>query len=123
MIDADTGEGVVEAGKKLTPRCSQLTEKGVKSHQGDRRGPGRLLSGRGHRQPRKPVRSISRPATGIDEPRAARGDLIEAGYDEIKVLDIDHINVGAYIRNTLMADKNRKPPGSAVRYLPCDASG
>jgi DNA-directed RNA polymerase subunit beta len=33
-------------------------------------------------------------------------DLIEAGHDEIKVLDIDHVNVGAYIRNTLAADKN-----------------
>jgi DNA-directed RNA polymerase subunit beta len=40
-------------------------------------------------------------------------DLIEAGYDEIKVLDIDHINVGAYIRNTLQLDKNDLPPGSA----------
>jgi DNA-directed RNA polymerase subunit beta len=32
MIDADSGEVVVEAGKKLTPRrLKQLTEKGVKS--------------------------------------------------------------------------------------------
>ena len=32
--------------------------------------------------------------------------LIEAGVDELPVLDIDHINVGAYIRNTLAVDKN-----------------
>ena len=32
--------------------------------------------------------------------------LTELGLDEISVLDIDHVNVGAYIRNTLAADKN-----------------
>jgi DNA-directed RNA polymerase subunit beta len=32
--------------------------------------------------------------------------LIEAGYKELPLLDIDHINVGAYIRNTLAVDKN-----------------
>ncbi len=33
-------------------------------------------------------------------------DLIEEhGYEELPILDIDHINVGAYIRNTLVADK------------------
>ena len=30
----------------------------------------------------------------------------EAGVKDVAVLDIDHINVGAYIRNTLVADKN-----------------
>ena len=32
--------------------------------------------------------------------------LIEAGYKELPLLDIDHVNVGAYIRNTLAVDKN-----------------
>ncbi|HMJ42466.1 MAG TPA: DNA-directed RNA polymerase subunit beta, partial [Pseudolabrys sp.] len=32
--------------------------------------------------------------------------LIETGYKELPLLDIDHVNVGAYIRNTLAADKN-----------------
>ncbi len=32
--------------------------------------------------------------------------LLEIGYTELPVLDIDHVNVGAYIRNTLAADKN-----------------
>ena len=31
--------------------------------------------------------------------------LKEAGYSQLNVLDIDHINTGAYIRNTLKADK------------------
>ena len=32
--------------------------------------------------------------------------LVEAGYDEIETLDIDHVNTGAYIRNTLKVDKH-----------------
>src|SRR5436190_1122640 len=32
--------------------------------------------------------------------------LNEHGYKELPLLDIDHVNVGAYIRNTLHADKN-----------------
>ncbi|MEE9075107.1 DNA-directed RNA polymerase subunit beta, partial [Brucella melitensis] len=32
--------------------------------------------------------------------------LIDTGETEINVLDIDHVNIGAYIRNTLAVDKN-----------------
>jgi len=32
--------------------------------------------------------------------------LIEKGFDELPILDIDHINIGPYIRNTLNVDKN-----------------
>src|SRR5438876_256784 len=32
--------------------------------------------------------------------------LNEQGYKELPLLDIDHVNVGGYIRNTLHADKN-----------------
>ena len=32
--------------------------------------------------------------------------LTDAGYDEIAILDIDHVNTGAYIRTTLHVDKN-----------------
>ena len=114
MIDADSGEVVVEAGKKLTPRLlKQLTEKGVKSLKAtDEDLVGSYLA-----------EDIVNPETGeiyleagdeleitVDAKSGERKgnliDLIEAGYDDIKVLDIDHINVGAYIRNTLAADKN-----------------
>ncbi len=53
------------------------------------------------------------PATG--EIFAEAGDeitpktlpaLIDAGFDELPVLDIDHVNIGPYIRNTLTVDKN-----------------
>ena len=32
--------------------------------------------------------------------------LLEAGFSEIPVLDIDHVNIGPYIRTTLAVDKN-----------------
>ncbi|TIO41643.1 MAG: DNA-directed RNA polymerase subunit beta, partial [Mesorhizobium sp.] len=32
--------------------------------------------------------------------------LLGTGEDEIQILDIDHVNVGAYIRNTRAVDKN-----------------
>jgi len=114
IIDADTGEVVVETGKKLTPRLlKQLTEKGLKSIKAtDEDLVGSYLA-----------EDIVNPETGevyleagdeleitVDAKSGERKgnliDLIEAGYDDIKVLDIDHINVGAYIRNTLAADKN-----------------
>ena len=53
------------------------------------------------------------PATG--EIFAEAGDeitakslelLIEAGFIELPLLDIDHVNIGPYIRNTLAVDKN-----------------
>ena len=33
-------------------------------------------------------------------------ELVDAGFDSIPVLDIDNINIGPYIRNTLAQDKN-----------------
>ncbi|MFX6218237.1 hypothetical protein ABTF55_20780, partial [Acinetobacter baumannii] len=32
--------------------------------------------------------------------------LVAEGYHDIETLDIDHITIGAYIRNTLVGDKN-----------------
>src|SRR6185295_222252 len=32
--------------------------------------------------------------------------LTELGFDELPILDIDHVTVGAYLRNTLAIDKN-----------------
>ena len=33
-------------------------------------------------------------------------DLVDAGFADIPVLDIDNVNVGPYMRNTMMQDKN-----------------
>ncbi|PZO75651.1 MAG: DNA-directed RNA polymerase subunit beta [Mesorhizobium amorphae] len=104
MVDADTGEIVVESGKKITARqARQLAEKGlkaIKATQDDLYGS--YLA-----------EDVVNYETGeiyleagdeIDEKTLKV--LLETGADEINVLDIDHVNVGAYIRNTLAIDKN-----------------
>ncbi|MDR6899704.1 DNA-directed RNA polymerase subunit beta [Rhizobium miluonense] len=104
MIDADTGEVVVEGGKKLTPRLlRQLQDKGLKALKAtDEELYGLFLA-----------EDIVNFQTGeiyleagdeIDEKTLPV--ILKAGFDEIPILGIDHINVGAYIRNTLSADKN-----------------
>jgi DNA-directed RNA polymerase subunit beta len=104
IIDADSGEVILEAGKKLAVRAArQLAEKGVKAI--------RVASEELYGQ--YLAQDLFDPATG--EIFAEAGDeitvktlptLIEKGFDELPILDIDHINVGPYIRNTLALDKN-----------------
>src|SRR5258708_17598000 len=43
---------------------------------------------------------------GAEIPEKMLKTLEEEGYREIPVLDIDHVSVGAYIRNTLHIEKN-----------------
>ncbi len=104
MIDADTGEVVLEAGKKLTVRAARLlVEKGVKFIKAQNVDlHGQFIAA-----------DLYNPATG--EIFAEAGDeitaktlpaLIEAGFSKLPVLDIDHVNIGPYIRNTLAVDKN-----------------
>ena len=104
MIDADTGKVILEAGKKLAVRAArQLAEKGVKAI---RVAPEELFG-------QYLAQDLYDPSTG--EIFAEAGDeitvktlplLIERGFDELPILDIDHINIGPYIRNTLAVDKN-----------------
>src|ERR1051325_500540 len=104
LVDADTGKVVLEAGKKLTVRSArQLAEKGLKALRAtDEDLVGQYVA-----------EDIVNAKTG--EIHAEAGEEIseknlavlnEAGYKEIPVLDIDHVNVGAYIRNTLAVDQN-----------------
>ncbi len=104
LLDADTGEVVLDAGKKLTVRTArQLAERGVKFLRAqDEDLYGQYIAV-----------DLYNPQTG--EIFAEAGDeisakslalLIEAGFDELPLLDIDHINIGPYIRNTLAVDKN-----------------
>jgi len=104
LVDADTGRVVVEAGKKLSVRqARQLHEKGLKHL---RMTDEELI---GHYVAEDLVNAKTgeiymEAGTEIDEKNLKV--LIEAGYKELPLLDIDHVNVGAYIRNTLTADKN-----------------
>src|SRR6201985_3778535 len=104
LVDADTGKVVLEAGRKLTVRAArQLQEKGVKAlRMSDEELFGNYVA-----------EDLVNPKTG--EIYAEAGEEItdkllkalnEQGYKELPLLDIDHVNIGAYIRNTLSADKN-----------------
>ncbi len=103
IVDADSGDVVIEAGKKITPRLAKKLEKdGVKA----------LLV--------PPEEIVGRYAADdvIDEKTGAihieAGDeiteehleaLAEAGISLLRVLDIDNVNIGPWIRNTLKVDK------------------
>jgi DNA-directed RNA polymerase subunit beta len=104
LVDADSGKVVVEAGKKLTVRqARQLAEKGLKALRvTDEELIGHYIG-----------EDLVNPKTG--EIFVEAGEEIteknlkvlnEEGYKDLPLLDIDHVNVGAYIRNTLTVDKN-----------------
>src|SRR5450432_2333675 len=104
LVDADSGRVVLEAGKKLTVRAArQLQEKGLKALRlSDEELVGNYLA-----------EDLVNPKTGEIYMEAGEEitekslkALNEHGYKELPLLDIDHVNVGAYIRNTLAADKN-----------------
>jgi DNA-directed RNA polymerase subunit beta len=103
IIDADTGEVVLPAGAKVTPRVMrQLSESSCKFY----------------RMHDEDLTGLFIAQDIVDE---ETGDIIEAGdeitedvinkireanLNEFSVLDIDYVNVGPYIRNTLILDKN-----------------
>ncbi len=104
LVDAKTGKVKVEAGTKITPRLAKkLAEEGLKEQLvSDDDLVGAYLA-----------EDHIDEATG--EVIAEAGDeitaesialLVEKGVAEIATLAIDHINIGAYIRNTLAIDKN-----------------
>src|SRR5437899_4010059 len=104
LVDADSGKVVVEAGKKITVRqARQLAEKGLKAL---RMTDEELI---GHYIAEDLVNAKTGEIyveAGEEITEKTLKLLAEAGYKEIPVLDIDHVNVGAYIRNTLTVDKN-----------------
>ena len=104
LIDADSGEVVVEAGKKVTVRQAKaLGEKGVKALKvADEDLYGHYLANDAVNLETGEI--YAEAGDELNEKLLAA--LTEAGNNEIVVLDIDHVNTGAYIRNTLAVDKN-----------------
>ena len=121
LIDADTGEVVVEAGKKLTARAAkQLAEKGLKSLKRGRRGSLRPICRRGHRQ----------PETGEIYRRGRRRDhredpqvLTEAGFDEIAGARHRPRQGRRLHPQHARRRQERDARGRAVRHLPRHAPG
>jgi DNA-directed RNA polymerase subunit beta len=105
LVDAKSGKVVAEAGTKITPRLAKkLVEGGLKSQ---------LVS----------IEEMLGQFVAIDYINEETGlviceagdeiteellnDFEENGISKLETLAIDHINVGPYIRNTLLGDKNR----------------
>jgi DNA-directed RNA polymerase subunit beta len=105
LVDARSGEVVAKAGEKITAkRARELAEEGLKEVLFNADGPGRQVSGRGHRQSADRARSTARPATELTSKLLEA--LKEAKIKDFPILDIDHVTIGAFIRNTLNVDKN-----------------
>ncbi|MGE0666395.1 MAG: DNA-directed RNA polymerase subunit beta [Sphingomonadales bacterium] len=103
ISNADTGEVILEADEKLTPRAARQLEKA---------GVTEVLVPAKDLVTRYLAVDLVNEKTGqiyleageeITEAHIATFD--EAGIVDVPTLDIDHINVGAHIRNTMLADK------------------
>ncbi len=104
LIDAKTGKVAIEAGRKVTARlANKLADEGLKD----------LLIKDEDLYGRYLAQDIVNLETGEIYGEAGEEieeklleTLKELGFKEIPILDIDHVNVGAFIRNTLAIDKN-----------------
>jgi DNA-directed RNA polymerase subunit beta len=104
LIDADTGEVVAQAGHKISARAAKkLQDGGVKSLSlaAD------ALIGKYLAADAVNMQTGEIYAEAGDELDATTIATLEGqGFTTIDVLDIDHVTVGAYMRNTLRVDKN-----------------
>ena len=118
LVDADTGKVVLEAGKKLTVRqARQLAEKGLKALRlTDQELIGHYIAedlvntktGEIYAEAGEEITGTERKDGEVDISvgKTPLKSLVDFGYKELPLLNIDHVNVGAYIRNTLAVDKN-----------------
>ena len=115
IVDAASGEILFEAGKKITPRAvKKLIDEGNVTE---------LLLPFNHIEGTFVSKDIINEETGAiyveagdemtleyDKDGTLIGgtakELVDAGITEIPLLDIDNVNVGPYMRNTMAADKN-----------------
>ena len=118
LVDAATGEVICKAGDKVTPRMvKKLLDEGSVT---ELLVPFRNIAGKfvardiivedGEHRGAIIVEAGDELTLEYDRDGVLTGgtvkDLMDAGHVTIPVLDIDHMNVGPYIRNTMAADKN-----------------
>ena len=112
LINAKSGKVVAEAGTKLTPPLARkLENQGLKE----------LLVTPEEMLGRYAAYDIINEETGEiyieagEEITEEKLEMLE-GLDvsEIQTLDIDHVTIGPYIRNTMMADKNADRVGALL---------
>ncbi len=115
LVDPATGEVILKAGEKATPRMvKKWKDEGVVTE---------LLVPFDHILGRYVAKDIINEETGeiwveagdeltweLDRDGEVKGGtvkvLLDQGITDIPVLDIDNVNVGPYIRNTMAVDKN-----------------
>jgi DNA-directed RNA polymerase subunit beta len=115
LVDANTGEVICAGGEKLTPRmANDLVKSGAIKN---------ILMPYDQILGRYVAKDIINETTGeiwveagdeltldYDRDGSVKGGslqtLLDNGVIDIPVLDIDNLNVGPYIRNTMAADKN-----------------
>ena len=104
LINAETGKVVVEAGKKIAPRMAQkLADEGLEYY----RLPSEKLQGKFLATAvveKKTGEVLAEAGDELTEELLAK--IAAAKINELKILYIDGVNVGPYIRNTLVSDKN-----------------
>ena len=123
LVDAKTGEVIGEAGKKVTPRAvKKLIDEGKVTE---------LLVPFDQIVGKFVAKDIINEETGAiyveagdeltwetDKDGEVTGgslkELMDAGVTDIPVLDIDNINVGPYMRNTMAQDKNMNRDGALM---------
>jgi DNA-directed RNA polymerase subunit beta len=104
IVDAASGEVIFPTGTKISPRAANKAEKdGLKE----------LLIPTDEIFGRYSARDLIDEATGRiyieagDEVTPENLDALDkAGIDQLELLDIDHVSTGAWIRNTMKADKS-----------------
>ena len=103
-VQAKTGEVLVEAGQKISVRnMRKWQEDGIKQIQvSDEELLGRYCA-----------LDMVNPKTGEIYVEAGEEltqenleSLVEAGFHDIEVINVDGITIGAYLRNTMIVDKN-----------------
>lgn len=104
LVDAKTGEVLVEAGQKITARkIAELKKAGVE----EIRVSEEELIGRYFAED---MINVKTGEILVEAGQEVSEDLLKSlkkhKIDEIALLHIDHVNIGPYIRNTMAADKN-----------------
>ena len=103
IVDGKSGEVIFPAGQKISPRAATKAEKdGLKE----------LLIPTEEIFGRYSARDVINESTGRIYIEAGEevtpenlDSLDQAGIDHLDLLDIDHVNIGPWIRNTMKADK------------------
>lgn len=104
LIDAQTGKVVAEAGTKLSPRLTKkIAQDGLKEYQVN---PEELIGLNSAKEYINEQTGEIYIEAGDELTEDSLKILEELGVSEIPVLYIDHVNVGPYLLNTLLADKN-----------------